>query len=298
MGGWTGSQYFSTAVGSAANRTKFIRAINGLVNEYLLDGVDFEYVPAFASTCTLQLTFYALRVSVNSWEYPNGVGIGCNQVSPQDSANFLKLLKELRGSDLAENATLSAAVYVTPFNDESGNPVGDTPVFSPQEVEPDTETLRIQMSDVSEFAKYLDYIEIMNYDIYGAWSNTAGPNAPLKDSCAPQSYQVSSAVTAVGAWVDAGFPIDQIVLGVASYGHSFNVTPEAAFNTGTTELKNSYPDFLNDSQPVGDIWNSGPTPPDQCGNPTTQRYVCHILHRCHECTDIYLESVAFSTSGV
>ena len=38
--------YFSTAVGSAANRTAFARAVLDLVDKYDLDGLDFEYVYA------------------------------------------------------------------------------------------------------------------------------------------------------------------------------------------------------------------------------------------------------------
>ena len=43
-GGWTGSVHFSTNVGDATNRTKFVQAVVQLVNQYQLDGVDFEYV--------------------------------------------------------------------------------------------------------------------------------------------------------------------------------------------------------------------------------------------------------------
>lgn len=42
IGGWTGSRYFSTAVGSAQNRTAFVAAVNRIVKQYGLDGVDFE----------------------------------------------------------------------------------------------------------------------------------------------------------------------------------------------------------------------------------------------------------------
>ena len=42
IGGWTGSQYFSTAVNSATNRTAFVQAVLQLVEKYDLDGVDFE----------------------------------------------------------------------------------------------------------------------------------------------------------------------------------------------------------------------------------------------------------------
>ena len=42
IGGWTGSQYFSSAVATASSRTKFVNAVLGLVSKYDLDGVDFE----------------------------------------------------------------------------------------------------------------------------------------------------------------------------------------------------------------------------------------------------------------
>lgn len=44
VGGWTGSQYFSTAVATAENRTAFTKTMMNLVQQYDLDGVDFEYV--------------------------------------------------------------------------------------------------------------------------------------------------------------------------------------------------------------------------------------------------------------
>ena len=63
----------------------------------------------------------------------------------------------------------------------------------------------------------------MNYDVWGSWSPTVGPNAPLDDSCADPANQQGSAVSAVKAWSTAGFPHNQIILGVAAYGHSFFV---------------------------------------------------------------------------
>ena len=45
IGGWTGSQYFSSAVATEANRTAFVKTMTDLVSKYDLDGLDFEYVP-------------------------------------------------------------------------------------------------------------------------------------------------------------------------------------------------------------------------------------------------------------
>ena len=46
---WAGSRFFSTAVGSAANRTAFVETITNLVEKHKLDGVDFEWVLCFAN---------------------------------------------------------------------------------------------------------------------------------------------------------------------------------------------------------------------------------------------------------
>lgn len=236
VGGWTGSQYFSTAVATAENRTAFTKTMMNLVQQYDLDGVDFD------------------------WEYPGKQGAGCNQVNSADTANFLLFLQELRTQ--APNITLSAASSIVPFAGPDGQP----------------------SADVSEFAKVLDYVEIMDYDVWGTWSDAVGPNSPLDDTCSPSPQ--GSAVSAVKAWTGAGFPASQLVLGMAAYGHSFEVTQSDAFaNSGnmtassvvsTTEAAPAgttpialYPQFNKAVQPFGDPWDEDAAPGvDQCGNPT------------------------------
>ena len=44
IGGWDGSQYFSSAMATDANRTAFAQTVMNLVSTYKLDGVEFEYV--------------------------------------------------------------------------------------------------------------------------------------------------------------------------------------------------------------------------------------------------------------
>ncbi|KZT41563.1 glycoside hydrolase [Sistotremastrum suecicum HHB10207 ss-3] len=216
VGGWGGSQSYSYAVGSAANRTAFANSLLALQSKYNLDGFDFD------------------------WEYPGLQGIGCNVVNPDDTANFLTFLKQLRATPKGANLTLSAAVSVKPFADATGSP----------------------STDVSGFASVLDFIEIMNYDVFGSWTDTVGPNAPLNDTCAPAHDQIGSAVSAVNAWTAAGIPAHQIVLGVASYGHSFTVSNQNALtSSGALAL---YPPFDKSNPPPGDSWNNQGGP-DQCG---------------------------------
>lgn len=54
IGGYTGSQFFSTAVGNEANRTAFVTTVLDFAREYELDGLDFEYVAPFLSLFRLQ----------------------------------------------------------------------------------------------------------------------------------------------------------------------------------------------------------------------------------------------------
>jgi chitinase len=164
-------------------------------------------------------------------------------MNKDDTANFLSFLRELRRHPLNSNLILSAATDILPFTGSDGNP----------------------LSDVSGFAKVLDYIEIMNYDIWGPWSPTVGPNAPLNDTCAATQNQAGSAVSAVQTWHAAGFPLRQIVLGVASYGHSFLVDKTDAFEPGSKTLIGPYPKFDASAHPMGDSWDNG-AGVDECGN--------------------------------
>ena len=150
---------------------------------------------------------------------------------------------------------LSAAVSLGPFVGADGN----------------------ASTDVSAFAGVLDFIEVMNYDVWGSWSTAVGPNAPINDTCAPPADQQGSAVSAIKAWTTAGMPASQIVLGVPSYGHSFSVPPASAFGTNITDATTTvsaassdpttlvaYPAFNATNQPVGDAWDSPPAV-DVCG---------------------------------
>lgn len=167
--------------------------------------------------------------------------------------------------------TISAASSIVPFASQDGSP----------------------STDVSDFADVLDYVAIMDYDIWGTWSSSVGPNAPLDDTCAADDKKQGSAVSAINAWTTAGFPENQLLLGVASYGHGYHVGQDAAFDnsqaqslaasllvsnssssqpTGTRPLA-AYPSFDANQQVVGDSWDTYSEPgTDQCGNPTSGGY--------------------------
>jgi chitinase len=106
LGGWTGSQWFSTAVGDSANRTAFVKTVLNFANKYELDGIDFD------------------------WEYPGNQGIGCNAISPNDTSNFLLFLQALRSKPDGKKLVLTAATSIVPFYDKDGIPSTDVSAFA------------------------------------------------------------------------------------------------------------------------------------------------------------------------
>lgn len=180
-----------------------------------------------------------------SWEYPGAAGIGCNALSANDTSNFLAFLTELRAA--LPTTTLSAATAITPFLSSDLTP----------------------SANVSAFSDVLDYIAIMNYDVWGPWSATVGPNAPLNDTCANSTQQIGSAVSAVKAWSTAGMPLDQLVLGVAAYGHGFSVSPSNGLTSDNAIVP--YAAFNASAHPGGDAWDPvvPPGQVDMCGNAVT-----------------------------
>jgi chitinase len=65
-----------------------------------------------------------------SWEYPGKQGLSCNVVNPDDSANFLSFLQELRSTPAGKNLVLTAAVGIEPFVGSDGQPMDDVSQFA------------------------------------------------------------------------------------------------------------------------------------------------------------------------
>ncbi|KAF9354976.1 hypothetical protein BGX26_007137 [Mortierella sp. AD094] len=192
IGGWTGSQTYSIVAADPNLRKTFINNAMVFVRNNTL--------PLYADTPD---GWNMDGIDID-WEYPGRAGAICNTYTPQDAANYLQLLKELRAQMDLEFPTkhkyLTAAVRVQPFDDATGNP----------------------MSDVSAYVQYLDWISIMAYDIMGSWSNTTGGNAPFNTPSPPGDPY--SFVQAINAWKAAGWPLNKMVVGTAFYGRSLTTT--------------------------------------------------------------------------
>ncbi|KAF9529877.1 glycoside hydrolase superfamily [Crepidotus variabilis] len=128
------------------------------------------------------------------WEYPNSPGAG-NPYGPNDAANLLSFVTLLR-SWLGPSKIISAAVAHLPWLGSNGQP----------------------LYDVSAYAAQMSYVNIMNYDVWGASANP-GPNAPMANLCGTSWQPQASAQAALNQWTAAGFPASKLLLGVPLYGY-------------------------------------------------------------------------------
>ena len=127
------------------------------------------------------------------WEYPAIKGFPGHTYRPEDKTNFTALVKELRHNN-GENFEISfAAGGFTTYIDSS--------------------------IEWKEVIKYVDFINIMTYDLVHGYSVVSGHHTPLYST--PQ--QIESTDHAVQMLLRAGVPADQLVIGAAFYGRFFQI---------------------------------------------------------------------------
>lgn len=189
----------------------------------------------FVNTLTKFATDHQLDGLDFDWEFPGAVGM-CNPYRADDLTNFRLFLEEFRRTDVGKNLVLTAAAGMKPWV-ENGAP----------------------STDVSAFAKLLDRVSIMGYDVHGGWAatKTVGANAPLNAGC-PASPD-GGVSNAIDDWVAAGIPANQLMLAVPAYARTFTVDKTAVGSTGITTFNPSFLGIpLGEGETVADT--SGPDP--------------------------------------
>ncbi|KAJ2366262.1 hypothetical protein H4S02_010508, partial [Coemansia sp. RSA 2611] len=99
-------------------------------------------------------------------------------------------------------------------------------------------------TSVAAFAKVVDFANIMQYDINGAWGELTGPNAPFNFE--EGKGMQASFVSAIDAWTKAGWPAKQLTAGIGFYGRS-----TTAVGDMTKDPTNQYQEQLK-VVPLGD----------------------------------------------
>lgn len=153
------------------------------------------------------------------WEYPVVAGHntlekqenGDFKETPADFQNYINMLRILKEAFLAEGVDgvpllLTAAVGV-------GKTTADTAY------------------DIPQMTQHLDLVNLMTYDLHGAWSTRTGCNANLYSTAEDLELEGPVSVSwAVNYWLDKGAPASKLTMGLPTYGRGW--TLQDAANNG------------------------------------------------------------------
>lgn len=189
VGGWSKSHNFAPVCANASTRAKLVENLVKFMDYNNMDFIDID------------------------WEYPcavrnpdkcdNEKDEGTKLSTPADKENFVLLLKDLRealdkkGLDDQREYELSVAIPAPKAKVDEG-------------------------IDVKGVFKYVDFANIMTYDMRGAWDETSGHHTGLYanpyDTTKGQGLSVDESVQ---YYLSQGAPADKIVIGAAYYSRGW-----------------------------------------------------------------------------
>ncbi|MFD7261605.1 glycosyl hydrolase family 18 protein [Streptomyces sp. NPDC059874] len=207
LGGWTYSKYFSDAAKTDASRKKLV---SSCIDQYIKGNLPVE--GGYGGAGAAAGIFDGIDID---WEYPGSKdGHLGNHYAPEDKQNFTLLLKEFREQLDAHGTANGGKKYLL----TAALPAGQD---------------KIKHIETDKIGAYLDYANIMTYDMHGAWDGD-GPTyhqSPLQPSAADPTDPIApgtekySIDNAIDSWIDGnpaygiagGFPAGKLTLGYEFY---------------------------------------------------------------------------------
>lgn len=181
----------------------------------------------FANSCVDFIKKYGFDGIDIDWEFPVSGGPPTNKYRKEDKQNFTLLLKAIR-EKLDIQGKKDGKHYLLTIAGGAGS-------------------MGIDNVELWNIHRYLDFANIMTYDMHGTWDKYTDFNAPLYGGNSP-NYVKSSVDTAVKSWINAGFPKEKIVMGIPFFGKQYNMVN--VWNNGLHQTFNgglslSYADIVS-----------------------------------------------------
>lgn len=161
---------------------------------------------AFTDSCVEFIVKYGFDGVDIDWEYPVSGGLSSNIRRPEDKTNFTLLMQKLR-EKLNIRSAIDGKQYILSFAGAAGS-------------------WYLNNIELSKLQAYIDYAQVMTYDFHGSWDSYTDFNAPLYDNGDISPQYKGSTDSGITAWIKAGLPAKQIVMGVPFYGYIYKAAAD------------------------------------------------------------------------
>ncbi|XP_052035499.1 chitinase-like protein 3 isoform X2 [Apodemus sylvaticus] len=154
-----------------------------------------------------------------AWQYP-----GCYGSPPRDRHLFTILIQEIRKAfenEVSKNKkprlTITAAVAGV------------------------TSTIQLGY-EIPQLSQYLDYIQVMTYDLHGSWDGYTGENSPLYKSPIEAGVKAFHNIKYIMEnWKNKGASPEKLIVGFPAYGHTFILSDATKTGIGAPSNRGGHP---------------------------------------------------------